>query len=122
MTPLSTESRLWATGAHLGALVGGFAGGLPAFVPPLVVWLARKDSDPFAAEHGKSALNFNLSVLLYGLGLALLLIVTLGLGIVVVLPAGAVLAVAWFGLSIYGAIKAANSEPYAYPLTIPFVR
>lgn len=122
LTPSSSESRLWATGAHLGALVGGFAGGLPAFVPPLVVWLARKDTDPFAAEHGKAALNFNLSVLLYALALGLLTIVTLGLGIIVALPAGAILAVAWFGLSIHGAIKAANREPYAYPLTIPFVR
>ena len=109
-------------GAHLSALAGGFLGGLPAFLGPLVVWLVRKDADPYAAGHGRAALNFNLSVLLYAFALVVLSIFTFGVGLLVAIPAGAILGVGWLVFSIIGAIKAANDEVYRYPLTIPFVR
>jgi uncharacterized Tic20 family protein len=120
--PTGQESRYWAIGAHLSALAGGFLGGVPAFLGPLIVWLVRKDTDPYAAGHGRDALNFNLSVLLYGVGLVVLSLFTFGLGLLVALPAGLALIVAWLVLSIIGAIKAANDEPYHYPLAIQFVR
>ncbi len=103
-------------------MVGGFLGGVPAFVGPLIVWLVRKDADPYAAAHGRNALNFNLSVLLYAVGLLVLTLVTFGLGLLVALPAGLALGAAWLVLSVVGTVKAANDEPYRYPLTIPFVR
>lgn len=115
-------SRLWAMGAHLSALAGGFMGGVPAFLGPLVVWLIRKDDDPFAAAHGRAALNFNLSVLLYAVALVVLTIFTLGLGAIVAIPLGMVLGLAWLILSIVGTVRAGNDEVYRYPLTIPFVR
>ena len=116
------ESRYWAIGAHLSALVGGFLGGVPAFVGPLIVWLVRKDADPYAAAHGRNALNFNLSVLLYAVALVVLTILTFGLGLLVALPAGLALGTAWLILSVVGTVKAADDELYRYPLTIPFVR
>lgn len=120
--PANQESRYWAMGAHLSALVGGFLGGVPAFLGPLIVWLVRKESDPYAAGHGRDALNFNLSVLLYAVGLVVLSLVTFGLGLLVAIPAGLVLGIAWLVLSIVGAVKAANDQPYHYPLAIRFVR
>ena len=116
------ESRYWAIGAHLSALVGGFLGGVPAFLGPLVVWLVRKDVDPYAAAHGRAALNFNLSVLVYAAALIVATIVTFGVGVVLTVPAGLALAVGWLVLSIVGMVKAANDKIYRYPLTIPFVR
>lgn len=120
--PPGPDSRHWAIGAHLSALAGGFLGGVPAFLGPLIVWLVRKDGDLWAADHGRAALNFNLSVLLYALALVVLSVFTLGLGLLVALPAGSVLGLGWLCFSIVGAIKAANNELYHYPLTIPFVR
>lgn len=119
--PSSSASRLWAVGAHAGALVGAVAGGLPAFVAPLVVWLVRKDTDPFAAQHGRNALNFNLSVLAYGFGLAMLTGLTFGLTALVTVPAFLLGAFGWFVLTLVGAAKAAANEPFHYPFTIPFV-
>ena len=116
------QSRYWAMGAHLSAIAGGFMGGIPAFVGPLLVWLLRRDSDPFAATHGRAALNFNLSVLMYGLALVIISIVTLGVGLILAIPAGIVLAAGWLVFSLVGAIKAANDEPMRYPFTIPFVK
>lgn len=41
------------------------------FVAPLVLWTIHKDK-PFLDHHGKQALNFQLSILVYALGLGLL--------------------------------------------------
>jgi uncharacterized Tic20 family protein len=120
--PMDAESRLWAIGAHVSALAGGFLGGVPAFLGPLIVWLVHKDTDPYAAGHGRDALNFNLSVLLYGVGLVVLSLFTFGLGLLVAIPAGLALIAAWLVFSIVGAVKAANDESYHYPLAIQFVR
>ena len=116
------ESRYWAIGAHLSALIGGFLGGVPAFLGPVVVWLVRKNVDPYAAIHGRNALNFNLSVLVYAVVLIVLTIISFGLGALLTLPAGIALAVGWLVFSIIGMVKAANNQVYRYPLTIPFVR
>jgi len=120
--PGDGTSRAWATGAHLSALAGGFLGGIPAFVGPLVVWLARKDTDPYAAAHGRNALNFNLSVLVYAVALVVLTLFTFGLGLVITIPLGMLLAGGWLVLSIVGTLRALANETYHYPFTIPFVR
>lgn len=122
VAPPTKQSRYWATGAHASAFVGAWMGGIPAFVGPLVVWLARKDNDPFAAEHGRNALNFNLSVIVYVLGLIIVSIITFGIGLLVTIPGFIVLGLAWFAFTLVGTIKAASSENYTYPLTIRFVR
>ena len=116
------DSRYWAIGAHLSALVGGFLGGLPAFLGPLVVWLVRKDGDAYAAAHGRAALNFILSVLVYAAGLVLISLLTFGLGLVLTVPAGIALGIGWLVLTIIGAVRASNDEIFRYPLTIQFVR
>lgn len=119
---IGSESRIWAVGAHVSAIAGGFMGGLPAFLGPLVVWLIRRDNDPYSAAHGRDALNFNLSMLLYGGALIVFSIMTLGLGAFVTIPIGIALGVVWVILSIIGALKAANDEPSHYPMTINFVK
>jgi uncharacterized Tic20 family protein len=118
----STESRYWAVAAHASSLVGGFMGGLPAFIGPLVVWLVRKDEDAWSAGHGRDALNFNLSVLAYAVALLLIAIVTLGVGLLIAIPGWIFLALGWFALTLVGAIKAATDQPWRYPLTIRFVK
>lgn len=118
----SRESRYWAIAAHATALFGGFLGGIPAFLGPLVVWLIRKDDDTWSAGHGRDALNFNLSVLCYGFVLGLLAIVTLGIGLLIAIPGWIFLALGWFALTIVGTIKAADDKRFKYPLTIRFVK
>lgn len=122
--PWVTESasRRWAIGAHLGALLGGFLLGVPAVVGPLIVWLARKDVDTFAAAHARAALNFNVSVLVYSAILVFLTVMTAGLGVLFTVPAGIILGVVWFVCSIRGAVLAANDHLYRYPFAIPFLR
>jgi uncharacterized Tic20 family protein len=110
----------WAMIAHLSALIGLVTG--MSFLGPLVVYLVKKDEDPYIREQAAEALNFNLSVLIYGfvLGLAtvILLVVLVGLLLIPVLIAGAI---AWLILVIMGAVKAGRGEPFRYPLTLRFV-
>lgn len=124
--PLATvsaqESRWWAVAAHLSTFVGVFGAVIGVVVGPLAIYLIRRDSDPFAAENAREALNFNLSLLLYSIGLLVLTVVTLGFGLLIAIPAMIVIGLAWFVLSIVGAIRAWNDGVFRYPLTIRFVK
>jgi uncharacterized Tic20 family protein len=113
------DSNTFALAAHLSALLSLFIG-VP-FVGPLVIYLVKKD-DPFVRQHAAEALNFNLSIMLYGvalfvIGLILLIVVVGFLVWLLVLP----LILAWFILVIVAAVKAGQGEAYRYPLTIRFV-
>ncbi|TVR34068.1 MAG: DUF4870 domain-containing protein [Nitriliruptor sp.] len=127
---MTSEQRAWAIGAHLGALGLALASvAILGFVAPLVVWLIRKDEDPFTEHHAKEALNFQLTVLVAIVAFTVLLIpgviigiLTLGIGLVLGAVAVAAASVAWFVLPIVATVKASNGEGYRYPLTIRFVR
>jgi uncharacterized Tic20 family protein len=112
-----------ATLAHLSALVGLF--GLPSLLGPLVVWLTKREEDPYIDAQAKEALNFNISVLLYVVGAAvvamMITVVTLGLGLLLVVPVFIAAYVGWVVLVVVAAIKSSRGEPYRYPATIRFV-
>ena len=113
--------------AHLSALVGGilttgWAGSLGCFIGPLIIWLAKKDSMPFVDDQGKEALNFNITVGIVFLALAVLSILTLGIGLVIAVPAWVIIGVAWLILSIIAAIKANDGIAYRYPFTLRLIK
>ncbi len=109
---LSSESRNWATFAHLSAFVMFL--GIPSLIGPLVVWLAKKD-DPFVEAQAKEALNFNISMLIYAIAAGISILLVIG---IIALPA---VFIAWFVLVIVAAIRSADGEQYRYPFTIRLV-
>lgn len=132
----SLSDRQWAAGAHvaalLAALLTSWIAGVAGAIAALAVWLLVRDRYPFASEHAKEALNFNLSMLIYaGVALAITVLlvgatlVTLGLGLLVTAPVGllllavyAAIAVVWFVCSLVAAFKAYDGQAYRYPLAI----
>ena len=84
----SREERQWALFGHLSALTGLFTGGVGNIVGPLVIWLVKKDSMPFASDQAKEALNFNITLLIVGVILFLITLVTFGIGVIVTAPLG----------------------------------
>ncbi len=132
--------RQWAAGAHMLALIlallTSWAVGIAGAIGALAVWMLKRDDSPFAAEHAKEALNFNISMFIYAclavvIGIVLVgaTIFTLGLGIIFTAPAGIVLVLAgaaiaamWLVCSLIAAFKAYNGEQYRYPLSIRLVR
>ena len=108
--PMSPQDqRLWATLTHIGGIF------FPILVP-LIAFLVLKDRGAFIAEHTKTALNFQLTLLIAGFVGGLLTFV--GIGFLVI---GAVTIVN-IVFSIIAAIAANNGQPYKYPLTIEFLK
>ena len=100
---------------HLSQLltyITGFGG----LVVPLVLWLSSRDRVEGMNEHGKSIINFQLSLILY-LILGIPGILLFGLGILLLIFAGIIS----FVLPIVNAIKAGNGEPPSYFATIRFI-
>jgi uncharacterized Tic20 family protein len=120
--PMSpSDEKTWAAVAHFSALAASLVG--LAFLGPLIVYLVKRDESPFVRAHAASALNFQLSWLIWfillGVSTFLLLIVLVGIVLVPVLVIGVI---AWFALVIIAGIKAANGEPpMKLPLSITFV-
>ena len=76
--------------------------------------------------HGKAAVNFQLSLILYGFILALLIvpiaIFTLGLGVVAIAIGIIPAIILKIVLIISASIKASSGEYYTYPFTIEFIK
>lgn len=92
--------------AHLVPLLG------LSFLGPLIIWLIKREEDAFVEFHAREALNFQISVLIYGIVMAITIV-----GIVLLIPLGIFVFVA----AVVAAIRAANSEPFRYPLTIRLI-
>lgn len=75
-TPLimeKTSEKNTATFTHLSTL-SQYIIPFGNYIFPLIIWTNYKDKSEFADHHGKQALNFQLSILLYSLILALIAI------------------------------------------------
>lgn len=121
------------------------------FIGPLILWLSNKEKSPFIDAHGKQALNFQISILLYAVVLGTLAIPILIFGILghldfwtfkgltdfhigfykaspLLFIAGGFgfLAVIGFILElvfvVLASLKARDGKLYDYPLTINFLK
>ncbi|UFS60749.1 DUF4870 domain-containing protein [Subtercola endophyticus] len=110
--PLSpSDQRLWATLIHIGGIIFGF-------LPPLIGYLVLKDRGEFIQEHTKTALNFQLTILIAYIVGSILSIVLIGVFILIA---------AWIIdiiFSIIAALAANKGELYTYPkwCAIQFVK
>jgi uncharacterized Tic20 family protein len=119
--PTVSDERTWAMLGHLSAL-SAFITGIGCVLGPLIVWLIKRDTLPFAGEQAKEALNFNISVIIAAAALWLFTILTLGIGLLITVPACLGLFVAWLVLTIIAAVKANAGEHYRYPFTLRLVK
>lgn len=114
----SDGDRTYATFLHLSGGVLSLFTAVPALIAPLVMWLARKNMSPFIDDHGREAVNFWLTMIVYGLVLALLALPTLFFSLLLGLPA-------LFLFGVYGVISATfaanRGEIYRYPMCIRFI-
>lgn len=120
---LGGDERMWATAAHWSALVAAFLA--LAFLGPLVVLLVKGNDSPYVRRHAVESLNFQLSMLIYGIAGTIigivLVVATLGVGILVILPLALAFSAFWLIITVIAAMKTSNGEDYRYPLTIRMV-
>jgi uncharacterized Tic20 family protein len=82
---------------------------------PLIVWLAKRHESAEIDAHGKEALNFQLSMLIYDAVAAVLCFVLIGIPILILL---------WIMNTIFviiASLQASDGKLYRYPLTIRFL-
>ena len=76
--------------------------------PALIIYLVRKDDSPFVAEHARESLNFQITMSLLTIALAITLIGILFLWVPAVID---------LILCIVASIKAGELKSYRYPLS-----
>ena len=108
-TTPSGSDKIWAILSHVSGFIG-----VP-FILPLVVYFAMKNESVYVAANAKEALNFHISLFIYGLCLIPLIWLLIGIPLMVVMALGALV------LSVIAAIKAGDGEVYRYPLTLRLV-
>lgn len=105
--------RHYSLAMHLTLLAWHLA--IPV-IPVLVMWLIKRDESAFVRDHGREALNFQISLLIYGL-IGVVLMPLLGLGVLVIIAAY-VLAIVGM---ILGAVAASKGRYYRYPACLRLV-
>ena len=112
---VSKDSRNLGMLCHLLAFSAFFTG-VGSILGPLIIWLMKKDQDPYVDEQGKESLNFQISIMIYGIVSAILIFAVIGVLLVFIV------AIAWFVLTIVGTVKASKGEHWRYPLTIRLIK
>jgi uncharacterized protein len=117
-----SQARTWNMLCHLSAL-SGYLIPFGNVLGPLIVWQIKKNEIPSVEEHGKAALNFQLTVLI-ALFVGIIAAVLLSFVCIGFLLIPVVIAIGLCGLifAIIAAIKASNGEPYRYPWSLNLVK
>ena len=120
LTPVDISAvanvRTWSAFCHASALLGVFLHFPGHLLPPLIIWLIKRDSSPDIDAHGKEAVNFQISMLIYNAIAAVFCLVLVGF---------VFLAVLWILNAIFviiAAIQASDGKFYRYPMTIRFIQ
>ncbi len=108
-------ARTWEMLCHLSALAGWVIP-LGNLLGPLLVWQLKKNEFPSVDAHGRQALGFQLSCLIYGIVSALLMVVVIGIPLLVAVAVFNVVCV------ILATIKVNNGQPWNYPLALPLLK
>ena len=116
---IESSEKTSALLAHILTLVGGF-------IAPLVIYLVENGNNPkrlFALAHAKEALNFQISMFIYIVGLLILTVFTFIIFIGFIFYFLIILvAIYGFVISIIAAVKASGGEMFRYPLCIRFIK
>jgi uncharacterized Tic20 family protein len=110
LSPPRGSDKVWAILCHVSGFIS-----MPILLP-LVVYLAMKDDSPYVRDNAKEALNFHISLFIYGVCLIPLIWLLIGIPLMIALFIGGLV------LSIIAAIKASEGGVYQYPLTLRLVK
>lgn len=127
----ATEAeRTYTTFQHLVGLISAIdAMGFLGLIGAIIMWRIKANESPFYDDHGREAVNFQISLLVYlfggGILLGLFTLVTFGIGAIITVPLmilGTIfLIVIRFVGCIRGAIAAHRGEYYRYPMSLRFL-
>ncbi len=114
------EVRTWGMLCHL-ASIAGFVVPFGHIFGPLIIWLIKKEEEPYIDAQGKESLNFQISITIYGVILLLLFFFASSLYVLLFWLAGGLYVTNGL-LVILASVQANKGNFYSYPLTIRFLR
>lgn len=86
------------------------------FIPPLIIWLVKKQENPFIEDQAKEALNFQITMAIGWFAAFILSFVLIG---VFIMP---LLMIANLVLCIIAALKANDGIAYRYPFALRLIK
>ena len=122
---ITESNRSYASWCHFGPTIAAasviFSSGITFIVPPLValaMWQIKNSDSRFIDDHGREALNFQISLLLLALLLIPVTILTCGIGgvLYIGLPVLAIVG------GILGGVRATKGEIFRYPMCIRLIK
>ncbi|MBW4542813.1 MAG: DUF4870 domain-containing protein [Myxacorys chilensis ATA2-1-KO14] len=146
--PLPKNVRVWGIWCHLSGTIAALVGTV-LFLPfvtlllPLIVWRSGRDRHPFIDQQGREAMNFLLSMTLYGIAAGVLSAFLFFATCSVIIYTSANTTntsenmLMWIGytfligvalfvvfqvvITIFAAIKASKGQSYRYPFSLRFL-
>lgn len=109
------EDRSLLVLTHLSQLIT-LVTGFGSLILPLILWITQKEKVQQMDSHGKTIINFQLSLIVYCI-ICVPLILLFGLGLLGFLVLGIIAII----FPILNAIKASNGENPSYPLSFKFI-
>jgi uncharacterized protein len=109
------DERMWAMFCHLSAFAG-YIVPFGSILGPLIIWSIKKEQYPAIDQHGKDALNFQISIAIYMIISAILIIILVGIFMLIALWVFQTVMI------IIASIKANNGEEFKYPLSMHFIK
>jgi uncharacterized Tic20 family protein len=100
---------------HLSVLAG-FLIPLGGLVVPIAIWQMKKDQLPLLDAHGRNAMNWIISEVIYWTISFVLAFILIGL------PMLGILGLLSIIFPVIAAVKANNGVVWKYPLAIPFLK
>lgn len=107
--------RTYAAFNHYIGLISLLDHTVLGLIGTIVMWAIKRKESPFLDDHGREAINFQLSLMLY---FFVGVIVTFGAGVLIMLPLVAILRLVF---CIKAGLAANRGEYYRYPVTIRFL-
>ncbi len=109
------QTKLWGLFLHL-SIFAGYVVPIAGLVAPIIIWQLKKDELPDIDTHGKNAINWIISHIIYAVVCGILVLVLIGIPLLIALGVVSII------FPIVAAIKANKGEVWKYPMTITFLQ
>jgi len=114
---VTDDQRTYSLLMHLGVIGFSVVGPLSVLIP-IIMWIVKKNESSFIDDHGREAVNFQISLLIYTVIGIVFAIITFGLGAILVAPGLTIFAIVGMVLAM---VAANRGEYFRYPMTIRFI-
>ena len=109
------QTRQWAMFLHF-SILAGFVVPVGGLAVPILIWQLKKDELPEIDAHGKAAVNWIISKLIYAAVSVILAFVVIGIPMLIALGIASVV------FPIMAGIKAGEGKLWKYPMSLTFFK